>query len=275
MSAKLLILTILFSVLDEKVCPTVSGQEGQVEKQPFESQICRERWHQRVNSDKCKFLLNFVHFLEFVNNCFVYVFQGLTHSQMTSADSVVPLMPNVLKVFLENGQTKSFKYDSSTTVQDVSIPNIVYVFDCKQTAQKYSNYFNFFLGDRQPTSQTGTGHHSAFRSRRRARQELAEKQIDDLRSEGDTVQNRYWKSSGWLDGRKTLLSLHFNVQIKPRIIRLSVELRLLLSSHHLRFISITFKSRNQFFLAQGNTQSNPEPDLDFFENSNFKWRRDG
>ena len=26
-------------------------------------------------------------------------------------------MPNVLKVFLENGQTKSFKYDSSTTVQ--------------------------------------------------------------------------------------------------------------------------------------------------------------
>merc|ERR1719410_3213392 len=31
----------------------------------------------------------------------------------------VALMPNVLKVFLENGQTKSFKYDSSTTVQDV------------------------------------------------------------------------------------------------------------------------------------------------------------
>lgn len=28
-------------------------------------------------------------------------------------------MPNVLKVFLENGQTKSFKYDSSTTVNDV------------------------------------------------------------------------------------------------------------------------------------------------------------
>jgi len=34
-------------------------------------------------------------------------------------DSVQTLMPNVLKVFLENGQTKSFKYDSSTTVQDV------------------------------------------------------------------------------------------------------------------------------------------------------------
>jgi hypothetical protein len=28
-------------------------------------------------------------------------------------------MPNVLKVFLENGQTKSFKYDSTTTVHDV------------------------------------------------------------------------------------------------------------------------------------------------------------
>ena len=41
---------------------------------------------------------------------------------MTSADSVMPLMPNVLKVFLENGQTKSFKYDSSTTVQVHLIP---------------------------------------------------------------------------------------------------------------------------------------------------------
>lgn len=29
------------------------------------------------------------------------------------------ILPNVLKVFLENGQTKSFKYDSSTTVGDV------------------------------------------------------------------------------------------------------------------------------------------------------------
>lgn len=30
-----------------------------------------------------------------------------------------PLMPNVMKVYLENGQTKSFKYDSATTVADV------------------------------------------------------------------------------------------------------------------------------------------------------------
>ncbi|KAL3211956.1 hypothetical protein MRX96_008214 [Rhipicephalus microplus] len=34
-------------------------------------------------------------------------------------ESCVPFLPNVMKVFLENGQTKSFKYDSSTTVQDV------------------------------------------------------------------------------------------------------------------------------------------------------------
>lgn len=31
----------------------------------------------------------------------------------------VPPMANVLKVFLENGQTKSFKYDAWTTIQDV------------------------------------------------------------------------------------------------------------------------------------------------------------
>ena len=30
-------------------------------------------------------------------------------------------MPNVLKVFLENGQTKSFKYDDKTTVKVTSI----------------------------------------------------------------------------------------------------------------------------------------------------------
>ncbi|XP_059079624.1 uncharacterized protein LOC131877834 isoform X3 [Tigriopus californicus] len=42
-----------------------------------------------------------------------------SQSQTHPNDSVLPLMPNVLKVFLENGQTKSFKYDSTTTVQDV------------------------------------------------------------------------------------------------------------------------------------------------------------
>ncbi|XP_021925317.1 uncharacterized protein LOC110832537 isoform X2 [Zootermopsis nevadensis] len=40
-------------------------------------------------------------------------------STFSLGDSSVPFMPNVLKVFLENGQTKSFKYDSNTTVLDV------------------------------------------------------------------------------------------------------------------------------------------------------------
>ncbi|XP_066998729.2 uncharacterized protein [Anabrus simplex] len=40
-------------------------------------------------------------------------------STFSLGDSSVPFMPNVLKVFLENGQTKSFKYDSTTTVRDV------------------------------------------------------------------------------------------------------------------------------------------------------------
>lgn len=44
------------------------------------------------------------------------------HSSLSpfSVDELhTPFMPNVLKVFLENGQTKSFKYSSSTTVQEV------------------------------------------------------------------------------------------------------------------------------------------------------------
>ena len=41
----------------------------------------------------------------------------LNINYMFNATQVIALMPNVLKVFLENGQTKSFKYDSSTTVQ--------------------------------------------------------------------------------------------------------------------------------------------------------------
>ncbi|KAL9973621.1 hypothetical protein ACROYT_G020099 [Oculina patagonica] len=33
--------------------------------------------------------------------------------------SSVPLIPNVLKVFLENGQTRSFRYDSNTTAEEI------------------------------------------------------------------------------------------------------------------------------------------------------------
>ncbi|XP_066156044.1 FERM and PDZ domain-containing protein 4 isoform X3 [Euwallacea fornicatus] len=40
-------------------------------------------------------------------------------SAFSLGDVCVPQMANVLKVFLENGQTKSFKYDTWTTVQDV------------------------------------------------------------------------------------------------------------------------------------------------------------
>lgn len=47
---------------------------------------------------------------------FFYSFQA---SAFSLGDLCVPPMANVLKVFLENGQTKSFKYDAWTTVQDV------------------------------------------------------------------------------------------------------------------------------------------------------------
>lgn len=45
-----------------------------------------------------------------------YIFQPSTFS---NGETSIPVLPNVLKVYLENGQTKSFKYDSSTTVRDV------------------------------------------------------------------------------------------------------------------------------------------------------------
>lgn len=45
---------------------------------------------------------------------------GRRQSQSLSKEEpCAPLMPNVMKVYLENGQTKSFKYDSATTVSDV------------------------------------------------------------------------------------------------------------------------------------------------------------
>ncbi|CAH1777483.1 unnamed protein product, partial [Owenia fusiformis] len=42
-----------------------------------------------------------------------------TATSPSTHESYIPFMPNVLKVFLENGQTKSFKYDKQTTVKDV------------------------------------------------------------------------------------------------------------------------------------------------------------
>ncbi|XP_076319546.1 uncharacterized protein LOC143230239 isoform X2 [Tachypleus tridentatus] len=54
-----------------------------------------------------------VHFAEGV------VINGSPLYSPSPFESCVPCMPNVLKVFLENDQTKSFKYDSTTTVQNV------------------------------------------------------------------------------------------------------------------------------------------------------------
>ncbi|XP_074649908.1 uncharacterized protein LOC141905072 [Tubulanus polymorphus] len=44
---------------------------------------------------------------------------GDTVMSVPSSESCIPFMPNVLKVFLENGQTKSFKYNNKTVVRDV------------------------------------------------------------------------------------------------------------------------------------------------------------
>lgn len=41
----------------------------------------------------------------------------LFHPQETIKDNSLLFMPNVLKVYLENGQTKSFKFDSNTSIK--------------------------------------------------------------------------------------------------------------------------------------------------------------
>ena len=49
--------------------------------------------------------------------CQLSISEMFQSMRLKTFPQVIALMPNVLKVFLENGQTKSFKYDSSTTVQ--------------------------------------------------------------------------------------------------------------------------------------------------------------
>ena len=49
--------------------------------------------------------------------CQLSISEMFQSMRLKTFSQVIALMPNVLKVFLENGQTKSFKYDSSTTVQ--------------------------------------------------------------------------------------------------------------------------------------------------------------
>lgn len=45
------------------------------------------------------------------------------YSQETVKDNSLLFMPNVLKVYLENGQTKSFRFDNSTTMKVGVWPN--------------------------------------------------------------------------------------------------------------------------------------------------------
>lgn len=40
-----------------------------------------------------------------------------SHHQESVKDNSLLFMPNVLKVYLENGQTKSFKFDSNTSIK--------------------------------------------------------------------------------------------------------------------------------------------------------------
>lgn len=58
---------------------------------------------------KCNFLITLIHDISVTQP-----------SAFSLSDVLIPPMANVLKVFLENGQTKSFKYDSTTTVQVIS-----------------------------------------------------------------------------------------------------------------------------------------------------------
>ncbi|XP_061164682.1 uncharacterized protein LOC133173697 isoform X4 [Saccostrea echinata] len=57
--------------------------------------------------------------VRFSENVTVTMVNGAPLQNANSDESYIPFMPNVLKVFLENGQTKSFKYDNKTTVKDV------------------------------------------------------------------------------------------------------------------------------------------------------------
>lgn len=68
----------------------------------------------------------------FTSDCAFYPFIFLPQpSAFSLGDLCVPPMANVLKVFLENGQTKSFKYDNTTTVQ-------VCVYKLQGTTQHHS-----------------------------------------------------------------------------------------------------------------------------------------
>uniref|UniRef100_A0A4W4GAP7 FERM domain-containing protein n=1 Tax=Electrophorus electricus TaxID=8005 RepID=A0A4W4GAP7_ELEEL len=45
----------------------------------------------------------------------------LKHSAVCPQGNSLLFLPNVLKVYLENGQTKAFKFDKTTTVKDIEL----------------------------------------------------------------------------------------------------------------------------------------------------------
>lgn len=68
-----------------------------------------------VSSPYCLWIV-IRHFHYFTLVYHTFIFSSFQPSAFSLGDLCVPPMANVLKVFLENGQTKSFKYDTTTTV---------------------------------------------------------------------------------------------------------------------------------------------------------------
>lgn len=66
------------------------------------------------------FIISLIHILLFFYALLLF-YSILQPSAFSLGDICVPPMANVLKVFLENGQTKSFKYDSTTKVQVINL----------------------------------------------------------------------------------------------------------------------------------------------------------
>lgn len=102
-------------VLDERteVNIVITRKEAQIEDPADPSEIRRVGLRQRLTFVSGNLLWLEMIFLSF-SPLTRFVEQP---SAFSLSDVLIPPMANVLKVFLENGQTKSFKYDSTTTVQ--------------------------------------------------------------------------------------------------------------------------------------------------------------
>ncbi len=75
--------------------------------------ISSQRWEsltdQRTDSDTLGVFFMQLRDIRDMTECF--------HPQETVKDNSLLFMPNVLKVYLENGQTKSFKFDCNTSIK--------------------------------------------------------------------------------------------------------------------------------------------------------------